>query len=99
MESPILLCLPCSWIGLAGLNDAKESHHVRLGLFRVGEDVGALVGKHAGDAVEQVSLEAEGEGSSWVQDLFARLGDVDLLDRLLGQSLLVSFADRGDQPG
>lgn len=81
------------------MNDAEEGHHIRLGLFCVREDIGTLVSEHAGDSVEQVSLEAEGEGGSWVQDLFARLGNIDLLDGFLGQSLLVPFADSGDQPG
>ena len=95
----VLLCLSSSWIGLAGLDDAKESHHIRLSLFRVGEDIGALVSEHAGDSVEQVPLEAEGEGGSRVQDLFARLGNIDLLERLLGQPLLVPFTNSGNQPG
>lgn len=95
----ILLCLASPRISLTCPNDAEKCHHIRLRLFGIRENIGALLSENTRDSVEQVSLKAERQGSSRVQYLFTRLGDVDLLDGLLGQSLLVIFANSGHQPG
>lgn len=93
-----LLCLSSPWISLTCPNDAEKSHHIRLRLFGIRENIGALLSENTRHSVEQVSLKAERQGSSRVQYRFTRLGDVDLLDGLLGQPLLVIFANSGHQP-
>lgn len=98
-DSAILLCLASPRISLTCLNDAEKGHHVRLRLFGIRENIGALLGENTRHSIEQVSLKAERQGSSRVQYLFTGLGDVDLLDGLLGKSLLVIFANSGHQPG
>lgn len=69
-----------------------------MGLLGVGENIAALVGKDPGDAIQQTSLEAEGQGSTWVEDGLACLRDVDILDCLFSYPFLCSLADGGDKP-
>lgn len=53
-----------------------------LHLLSVGQYILALLRVHPGDAIEKTALETQGNRGTRLQDSFASLLDVDLLDRL-----------------
>ena len=59
-----------------------KGSHVGLGLFGVGEDIGALLGVHTRDTKEKVALETQSNGRTRLKDCLAGLLDVDLEDGL-----------------
>ena len=59
-----------------------KGSHVRLDLFGVGEHVGALLGIHPRNAVEQAPLESQGDGCSRLEDGLTGLAYVDILNCL-----------------
>lgn len=51
-HSANLLGLSGSWINFTCFNDAEKCYHVRLGLFSIREDIGALLLENTRNTIE-----------------------------------------------